>query len=410
MTRLFCLLFAAFLSALVLSCSAARAESVGIEDAVASALDHSPLVQELEARFQIERAEALEAKVIADPELDAALAVPLASQNSRGDDEIDISLSQRVRASQGALRHRLSRLIEESASEEKEKGILETLVRVRFAFAQAWAVTERMRALRELIPHSRNLSRFVSKGLEIGAYGKGDEALFRAEEARIESDMKSLEADKLRAYAELSRLSGRSFSGATLVAPKLPLAFNENELRARLDGTKLRAQRRARLISEMSQAASDVAARDSFPELRPRLFYSHTNEGVDLLGLGVSFDLPFTGNSAEKLKAEARQVTAKLNLSAKESDSFKTSVLESSAAYGLQLEALHIYETQVLPALRDALSALQKQISSGQGNVFQLWQTFRENATAQERYLELWTKLFSERTELSLLLEEEIER
>ena len=58
--------------------------------------------------------------------------------------------------------------------------------------------------------------------------------------------------------------------------------------------------------------------------------------------------------------------------------------------------------------MEEALKAFEEQVRSGQGSVFQLWQTLQSYLETNERYLELWSKTFSDYTELSLLAGEEL--
>ena len=87
---------------------------------------------------------------------------------------------------------------------------------------------------------------------------------------------------------------------------------------------------------------------------------------------------------------------------------FKESVLKSVKVYDLRRQEVSLYKKRVIPSMREALNAFESQVRGGQGSVFQLWQTLREYLEVQERYLELWTRNFSEYQELSILLGQDI--
>jgi hypothetical protein len=158
----------------------------------------------------------------------------------------------------------------------------------------------------------------------------------------------------------------------------------------------------------MARADDDVARGDAFPELRPRLAFSHTSEGVDLIGLGLSFDLPFASrNTADRIRKQGALQAAKAAWTATNSDAFRQSIITAARALSLRQEEIGLYETKLLPALKAALAASQKQVKSAQASVVQLWQTLREYGESHEKYLELWTQAFTARTELSLILEED---
>ena len=168
-------------------------------------------------------------------------------------------------------------------------------------------------------------------------------------------------------------------------------------------------QGRARILADLAKANLEVATSDAFPELRPSLVYSKTNDGVDIVGIGLSVDLPlFSQNNSEQMRKRADYNAAEAKFSNLRSEAFKLSVINSVRSYQLRLEELRLYETKVIPAIKESLSAFEKQVRNGQGSVFQLWQTLREYLNIQERYLELWTMAFSEQQELAILIGEEI--
>ncbi len=380
-----------------------------LDEAIQGALNGSPIVKDIEARFNMQRASSFEANVLSNPELDTEVGVPSAWEDKKGKNEIAIGITQPIKFSQGALRNRLSSLIREAGSRDKEKDILSLITKVRFAFARTWVVSERSRILNEVLPEARSLSQFVKKGLGDGAYGKGEEAVFRAEVAKTEAELKGVLAESLNAFSELSQLSGFNIEARKVSVPALLPLMPLESLETRLMNGEIKVQSRAKLLLELSEADLSVARRDRFPELRPRLFYQKTNEGVDIVGVGLSFPLPFySQNTAEVMRKDAERSVAQAKVSFFQGEVFRTSMLRSVKAYSLRREEVLAYENKVLPGLREALTAFESQVRDGQGSIFQLWQTLREYVDAQERYLELWTQTFSERIELAIILEEDI--
>lgn len=382
---------------------------VSIDDVVTAALNHSILVREIEATSASKKAEAFETRALPNPELATELAVPTSWEETRGRNELNVSIVQPLRLSHGRPRNRLAALIEAAGTAEKERTLLEFVTRVRLAFARSWVLSERSTTLERLLPRARSLYQLVKTGLGEGAYGKGDDALFRAEIFKTEAEIKGLIAEMGSAVSELSRLSGSSFATVTLLAPRLPVLPSADEFERRLDHSETKLQSRSHILLKLAQAADEVTRRDAFPELRPRLFYARTNEGVDLVGAGISFDLPFwSRNTAEKLRSDASLKTAQVNRALADSETFKRSVLDEVRSYAARRDELLLYQEKILPLLREALDATEQQVRNGTGSIFQLWQTLREYAETHEQYLELWTKTFSAHVELSVLLEEEI--
>lgn len=384
-------------------------KSLSIDEVVKATLDASPIVKQIEAAFANRKADAFDAQTLTNPSLDAELGVPTGWKDTKGDNEISVSLSQPFKLSHGALRNRLADLLSEAGNTEKEQALLELVARARLTFAHLWLLSERERLLKEVQPKTKSLTQFVSSGLSQGAYGQGDEAVFRTEVAKSEAELLGVLAEKLAAEAEILRLTGQSFDGRTLTDPGLPASIQLTSVESLLNQGDVKIQRRMKILVDLAKADSAVANRDAFPELKPKLFYSRSNEGTDMVGVGLSFDLPFySQNTSERMRKTAEMNSAQSQAAFFQSEAFKESVLKSVKMYELRRQEVLLYEKRVIPSIREALNAFESQVRSGQGSVFQLWQTLREYLEVQERYLELWTRNFSEYQELSILLGQEI--
>ncbi|MBX9787517.1 MAG: TolC family protein [Pirellulales bacterium] len=387
----------------------AQGKALTIDDAVTAALTHSALVQEIEATFVRQKAEAFETRTLANPEFGTELAVPSSFEHSRGRNEITVNLVQPVKLTHGTVRNRLATLIDMAGSSERERALLELAARVRIAFARTWVLSERRNAFATLIPRAQALDRFVTAGLRVGAYGKGEDALFRAEVFKAEAELKGLTAESIAGLSELSRVSGYSFADTSLAAPTLPVVPAADQLKVRFERSETKVQERSKILLDLARAAKEVARGDAYPEFRPRIFFSRSNDGVDLVGLGVSFDLPFwSRNTADRMRADATFATARANHLLIDTENFKISILETARSYSIRREEILLYQQHILPLVRRALEATELQVRSGTGSIFQLWQTLREYADANQHYLELWTKAFTAHVELSVLLGEEI--
>ncbi|MBP9838349.1 MAG: TolC family protein [Proteobacteria bacterium] len=383
--------------------------SIGIEEVVKKTLDNSQLVKEIEAAYLNKNAEALETKTLSNPTLDAELAVPLAWNEARGENEISLSITQPFKLSQVSLRSRLAELLYSVANSEKEQEVIELIVKTKLSFARLWLLSERERILKEFQPKTKSITQFVNTGLKQGAYGQGDEALFRTEIAKSEAELLGIQAELISAEAEMTRLAGQSFKNQKLKSPSISSTLSVEQIQSRLSNGEVKMQGRARILADLAKANLEVATSDAFPELRPSLVYSKTNDGVDIVGIGLSVDLPlFSQNNSEQMRKRADYNAAEAKFSNLRSEAFKLSVINSVRSYQLRLEELRLYETKVIPAIKESLSAFEKQVRNGQGSVFQLWQTLREYLNIQERYLELWTMAFSEQQELAILIGEEI--
>lgn len=382
---------------------------VSIDEIVNQALDASPIVKEIEASRAARSADAFESKTLSNPTLDVDFGMPSAWKEQRGDNEFSVSLGQPFRMSHGTLRNRVASLFERVANVEREQALLQLIARSRVAFARLWLLSEQERVLKEIQPKAKSFEAFVLGGVKQGTYGAADSAVFRTEIARNEAKVLAIAAEKLAAEAELANLTGLEVGDRQLIAPGRPKIIPEAFVKEQLANNELRIQARAKALDDLVKAELAVANRDAFPELRPKLFYSRTNEGADLVGLALSVDLPFfSRNSAERLRKSSEALSTAASLNFVQSDVFKKAILKSVVRYELTRQQLTLYETKVVPSIKEALSSFESQVRHGQGSVFQLWQTLREYIEAQETFLELWAKAFSEHEELSILLGQEV--
>lgn len=400
----------------VLACGAplvtsasAEPQKLTIDEALSGVLSTSPLVREIERNLAYRNAEAIETARLSNPTLDAEVSLPQSWKSEKGDDEVTVSLSQPVKLSHGPLRNRLAALIKNAGDASKEQELLGLSAKVRLAYARVWLLQEREDTLRRIAPKTKSLSDFVASGLTQGAYGKGDAAIFRSEIARTEAELLGLQAERFQSQLELAKLLGRSLDTVILTQPELPNELSVSALEARLTASSLNLFSRARMLVELARADAQVSERDAFPELRPRIFYSRSDAGTEYLGFGISFDLPFySRNSADRLRKTSELSASQAQLNFLESDDFKRSVTQVARGFNLRREETQIYRTRVLPSMNEALASFEEQVRNGQGSVFQLWQTLQTYLSTQERYLELWTKTFSDFAELSLLVGEEL--
>lgn len=379
-----------------------------IDEVVAKALDSSPLVKEIEAARALRSADAFDSHTLSNPTFEAEGGVPTAWRDQRGDQEVSVSLVQPVRISQGKLRSRVASLLEKTGNAEREQSVLEVISKTRLAFARLWLLSERERVLKQMEPRAKSLESFVVSGVKQGGYGAGDAAVFKTEIGRADAEALKIAAETLAAESELAALTGLDVAGRTLASPGSPKSISESSVREQLSNNSLKVQSRAQILLALSKAELAVANRDAFPELRPKLFYTRTNEGVDLVGLGVSFDLPFySRNTSDRIRKGSSTMAAEANNNFVQGEVFRSSVLKSVRQYELRSQELAIYECRIIPDIKEALKSFESQVRSGQGSVFQLWQTLREYLDIQKTYLERWSNTFSDYEQLSILLGQE---
>ena len=377
---------------------------VTVEEVISSALERSPLAKEIEARAVARKAEGLSIKTLENPELDAELKAPVAYSNGRGDNQIDVSLSQRIRPSDFGIRDRVNALLSEAGNHDRAIGLVELTQSLRLLYMKAWASQEQLKQIRSGRDQAKKLSQLIKAGALQALYGPADSALVEAEEKKLLAEQIGLESDLDRTKAEIIRKSGVTLQTGTLAKPSfLPVDASS------LLEVNLPIFQRAQALVRLSAEQEKLARLDSYPRFAPRLVYSRNEEGTSYVGAGISFDLPFFNtNQAEKLKTAADTSAARGLADYLAGPRFQEEIKLLSTSLDASKKQAQIYEQEVIPAIKRSFEAYEATFKRGQGSAFQLFQMLGDLTAAKTRGLELWVKIQSERSELSVLVGKDI--
>lgn len=386
----------------------AFAEEISLDALLSAALSNSPRYRELLSAVAEKRGEAVLTRTLPNPELEGEIR-PKSGSGNGAHNEYEITLSQTLKVSYFGIRNSVGALLNQAATVEEKFSILELTQSLKLVFAKAWVEQERERLLSEARIRAEEIYRTVEASAQQGAIGRGEQKLIRAEIERVDAELGGIRADLMRSRAELIRLSGAAIGSARLKKPALPDLPDKDSLLKRFDDSFLPLQSRFELLAEVADKQADLARKDAFPGFAPRIGIEHTEEGDDRIIAGFSFELPFFDrNQGERIKSEAASSAARSWVRYAKSGALReelSSLLVS--AQGLT-EQTSKFERSVVPLLREALTAYSEQLKAGQGVVFQIWETQRELTETSDRALELWLKALSMRSELTILVGEEI--
>lgn len=407
MRSLFLLGLTAWVSAL--PASAQTNSPLTLADARALALEKSPLVQSLDSDYASRLAEAVEVSLLPNPELGLGINFPVDWKESRGDNELELSLSQPLRLSYFGTRSAVSDLIKKAASAEQKAALFKLMKEIDLAYVNLWALQEQHRFLEAAHESALARSRGITEGVSRGVYSEGDQKLFGGEAARIDAEMLGAKGDRKASEAKLTALIGISMSGRTLAKPDLTTRLEADKVREKEKSNSIGASQRAALLTELAQSQSRLAKRDAFPEFTPQLLVSRNDEGTTFVGAGLTLPLPFSNrNQPEILKRDAELRAAQARRDYVENGGFRDEIAALVDAVNLAMDEAKLFETKVIPAFKDSLGFQEKQFAAGSGSIVQIWQTQREVFDAQGRALELWTKAFGLRIELEILTGQEL--
>ena len=123
----------AWVAAVPASAQQTTSSPISLTEARALALEKSPLVPALDNEYAARLAEAVEVELFPNPELGVGVNVPVDWKDSRGDNELELSLSQPLRLSYFGTRKAVSELIQKSASSEQKAAVFKLLKEVDLA-------------------------------------------------------------------------------------------------------------------------------------------------------------------------------------------------------------------------------------------------------------------------------------
>ncbi|WKZ56861.1 MAG: TolC family protein [Bdellovibrionota bacterium] len=392
-----CLLCLGVLSSPVLLCAD---DVTTLESVLQRALNDSPLVKEIERRTLLQQGEGIALGSLENPALDAELRIPTSYRESRGASEVTVALSQPLRWSDFGVRGRVNALIQRSAQIEKKIALLEFAQSIRLAYAKSWLIESRLDQLRSYQQKAEGLRVSLEGAKDRGLVGEGEGHLLLAELRKTSLLLSAWQSDHERARAELERIAGFQIVGRVARPPleEIPqhaLDSNDSEIPMRT---------RAELAVKLAQEQQRLARLDAYPKFAPRAVYERTNDYTDYFGVGIALELPVFNRNRHEQRTRAAEVSAaELNKNYLTGERFQNELdaLRSSVNTGVKL--VRAYESEVLPALRAALSAEERVLHSGQGSPFRVWQMLRELSATEAELIERTLALYRDRAALSSL-------
>lgn len=382
-----------------------KSSTITEEEVLGQALANSPLVKQVDALLAGKIAESISTRLLPNPALDTDVRLPGSYRGSRPDTEVEMALEQPFRLSHFGLRDAVADLISKAGNSDQKIALLELSQKVRLLYARTWALDAQKAVIESAKKRASSVASLIGESSKKGLLPISDSKLFEAESKKLSAETLGIEAEFARSLAELTRVTAIDFGDRKFEKPTLPSALNADELIAQAEGGNIPVQQRARLLSQLASEQRKLAEKDSFPMLAPRLLYQHTAEGEEQYGIGIRIELPFFDrNQAERMKRTAEESAANAEQQYFLGSAFKSQVSLFAKSLNASANQVKIYETQVIPALQEALRGSEQQLRAGQGSVLQVFQTQREINDATSKVVELWVKALSDKAELSVLI------
>ena len=383
--------------------------AVSFEELRAHTFSKSPLIASIDARFAHQLGEAIDIGLLQNPELELEAQYPRSYPDDRGDNEYAVSLSQPFRISDFGTRRKVRDLLEKAATQNQKLSLLELSQNLFLQYVRLWALKERKNFVASMETVAKKKAKVVGKAREKGFLGTSEVKLFQAAAARLTTVLLGLDADIAQAQSELIKLSNLELKNISLRKPDELSVPTLEEARRRSKENPLGIRKRVELLERVAQKQSLLAKQDSTTGFTPRILYEHTDERKDFIGVGISFELPFFNrNQGEKIRTKAKERELRVRRQYLEGEGFLAQLAALVRRAEASAKQARTYEKRVFPLFKEALAAAEHQFEAGQTSVLQLWQTFGELNSANEELLEFWVRAYAARSELSLLLGDEL--
>lgn len=383
--------------------------TVTFEEFRALALQHSPLVAEIDSQYAQEVSRAYDTEVLRNPEVQIEQVYTRMKLGGADDPQTNASLSLPLRLSNFGAKARVAALLRKAGDAERQAKLLELSQKVLVQYSQLYML---QRSLEFIELAERRAGRHITQikeGVAAGLLSDGERHIFEAEKYRLESQRAGIQASLAALHAEHSMSLGIS---CPLKATK-PAAWSElpseEALISKATASTLSEAARVELLMVLTAEQKKLASLDAFPEVSPRIVYQHTNDGGDFIGAGISIPLPlFNRNQGAINKASFEADVARRKRETLGNGGLEARIRALRIAAASSTEQARVMHSKVVPAFEKALASEEQLYREGKANVLGVWQTFRIFNDAQREALVVWQASLHTRVQLSLIVGEEL--
>lgn len=375
----------------------------------AIALEHSPLVTEIDSQYAREVAQAYDTEVFKNPEVQFEQAYTRMKLDGASDPQTNASIGLPLRLSSFGAKSRVAALLRRTGDTQRRAALLELTQKLYLQYSNLYVLQRSDSLLGEAEQRAAKQITLIHQGVQKGLLSQGDHRLFEGERYRMEAQRAGLQATLASLQAELGMVLG---TPCIIKARGLPsvTGLPKNELVIeKAKESDLSEAARAQLLTTLRGEQLRLAELDAVPELVPRVIYQHTNDGGDFVGAGIAFPLPIFNRNRGSIERSSAELAAGQRMSAFLSKGGLESQVRALylAAQSSATQA-RIFEEKVVPAFAEALRSQEKLYAEGKGSVLQVWQTLRVYNDTQREALQVWLGAVNARAQLSLLVGEEI--
>jgi outer membrane protein TolC len=375
----------------------------------AYALKNSPSLKEIDRDYINELANAFNIETLENPDLQVEKTFTTMNIGGANDPQTQISLGQPIRISNFGIRSRVAELIRKYGNVEKQVKVFKFIQLVSIEYQQLYVAEKSLQQLEEAVLRASKKLDLIKEGVKKGLFSKGDESLFKGEKYLLKAQLAGMKARVASLKNEIYLSLGVPCILHTLPPPTpmgLPTLADLENIASR---SKISAKKRIDIFKDLTEEQLKLAESDALPKLTPLLVYQHTNDGGDFFGAAISIPLPiWYRNEPERARAKAEVEVANLKAKIIDKGGHLRQIATLRSAAESASEQAKIFAEEVVPSFKEALFFQEKLYEEGKGNILQVWQTLRAYNQVQAQGLELWLIAARSRTELSILIGEEL--
>ncbi|HMO18749.1 MAG TPA: TolC family protein [Oligoflexia bacterium] len=384
-------------------------KTLSLDEFRAISLKNSPLIAEIDRDYANDLATAFDTEVLTNPELQVEQTFTGMKLNGDNDGQSQVSIGQPIRLSNFGSRQRVASLIRKSGDAQKRSMILELTQKLNIQFRTLFILQETRKILIEAEKKASEKVTLINDGVTKGLFSLGEEKLFEGEKYRLQAQVKGVVATIANTQNELAKSTGFTCSIVTTGYEPLRELPSEESLISKARNSEFSESARMNLYYNLSKEETRLSELDAFPVISPRFLYQHTNDGGDFFGAGVSIPLPFwNSNQGERVRKSAEERVLKVKNTFLANGGLESQISNLRQSAISLSEQSELFSSKVIPSFEGALKSQEKLYSKGQGNILQVWQTLRALNEVQTQGLLLWLEANSARTQLSILIGEEI--
>lgn len=384
--------------------SVASAESLTLDQVIKESLQKNTSIYRVQREYEDKLANAAEAKVLDNPELNA----DAIRKKGEGGTGAELELTQPLKLSQlTGSRLRYADSLTQVADTEQKYEILKVINETTVLYTQVWLLAERKKLYETYADDAEKMKKLVSASAGQGQTSPAASHLFSADAAKLHADANAVEAELRQVRTELARLTGRNYQAAELQRPAFaPVPDNADKLVTFAESrSNLRNVLKNRL--QAAERRLSIAQQDAtLPEIGPRLIYSRSPDGDEKsYGVGIALRIPlWNQNDAERKRANAelRQVKSEADLFAGLPQKEVIGELQQSAT-ALQGRADSYFEN-ILPDYRKSYELTRSMFRQGQADALEVWQVREKLLISENEALDAFAQAVNARGALELEL------